>query len=421
MVAMAARGVDDVGGHEGTSAGPSMCAMSPALPAPPERLLHLDALRGFALLGILMVNIGFFASAYYAAAVPDPVFRDPPDRALRWLVAFVFETKFYLMFSFLFGYSFTLQMASAERAGQAFVPRMLRRQLGLWLIGAAHAVLLFNGDILTTYAVLGVLLLWLRHQSDAKAVRRAGLLVAATAALWALLGIVQLMLHTASDMGAAEVQAVFAQRAYLGTPASAVAQRLGELPAIATVLALVQAPCALAMFLLGFVAGRRRLIEHVDAWRPLLRRLSVRGLALGLPGAVFYASSFAQGGGWELLGLAAGLLTAPLLCIAYMALMLNLFQHRIGRHVAAALAPAGRMALSNYLMQSLVCALLFTAYGLRWMGSVSPAGYIGLALLIFGAQLLLSRWWLQRFSYGPVEWALRALTIARWPAMRRGT
>ncbi|WP_245439765.1 hypothetical protein [Aminobacter sp. MSH1] len=120
-----------------------------------ERITNVDALRGFALFGILVVNITAFSSPYYGLGVADPAFAAPLDQAVRFIVAFLFETKFYLLFSFLFGYSFTLQMASAERAGEAFVPRLLRRQAGLWVIGLAHAVLLFHGDILTTYAVLG--------------------------------------------------------------------------------------------------------------------------------------------------------------------------------------------------------------------------------------------------------------------------
>ncbi len=136
----------------------------------PARLLHLDALRGFALLGILMVNIATFASAYYGMAVPDPLFPRPVDNAVRWLVSFLFETKFYLLFSFLFGYSFTLQMNSAQQRGTAFVPRMLRRLVGLWLIGAMHAVFLYQGDILCTYALLGLVLLLLRRRSEAGAI-----------------------------------------------------------------------------------------------------------------------------------------------------------------------------------------------------------------------------------------------------------
>ena len=107
----------------------------PSSPAPAVGREHaIDALRGFALLGILMVNAGSFASTYFGVGVVDPAFSRPVDHAVRWWVSFVFETKFYLLFSLLFGYSFALQMDSAARSGNAFVPRFLRRLLGLLLL-----------------------------------------------------------------------------------------------------------------------------------------------------------------------------------------------------------------------------------------------------------------------------------------------
>ncbi|MGO1975535.1 MAG: hypothetical protein ACTH2Q_21475, partial [Propionibacteriaceae bacterium] len=99
------------------------------------RVHDVDALRGFALLGIFAVNITFMASAYPGNLVEDPSFISPLDGAARFVVAALFSMKFYLLFSFLFGYSFVLQMDAAERAGTAFVPRMLRRVLGLFVLG----------------------------------------------------------------------------------------------------------------------------------------------------------------------------------------------------------------------------------------------------------------------------------------------
>jgi len=113
------------------------------------RLEQVDALRGFALLGILAVNIWSFADPYYASSVSNPGYASSLDHLVRWLVSVFFETKFYLLFSFLFGYSFTLQMTSAERSGERFVPRMLRRQLALLVIGLIHGALLFYGEILS--------------------------------------------------------------------------------------------------------------------------------------------------------------------------------------------------------------------------------------------------------------------------------
>jgi uncharacterized protein len=121
----------------------------------------------------------------------------------------------------------------------------------------------------------------------------------------------------------------------------------------------------------------------------------------------------------ELYGLAATLLTAPFLAAAYASGLVLLMQTPRGHVLEGLLAPAGRMALTNYLMQSLVCAWLFLAYGLRWIGTVGPLAATAIAFAIFAAQLVLSRWWMSRFVYGPVEWLLRAFTNLALPAMRR--
>lgn len=391
--------------------------------AAPVRIADVDALRGCALFGILVVNICAFATPWFGLGLTDPAFHGGVDRATHFLVALLFETKFYLLFSFLFGYSFTLQMQAAARAGAPFAPRMLRRQTGLWLIGILHAVVLFHGDILTTYAVLGIVLLALHRCGERAALSLALMLVGACVAFWAALAWLQGMQPAdgAEHAVAMAQKAAAALAAYRGTPTSVVAQHVRELGEIWIVLLLVQAPCALAMFLCGLAAGKRELLLHAADYLPLRRRLQWAGALAGLPGAAFYAwtSVYGDSQAWQVAGLAVGLATAPLLAGAYVAIALALFERLRDGGLYALLADTGRMALSNYLLQSTICAWLFLAYGARLMGSVSPLGALALAAAIFGLQLPLSRWWLRRHAYGPVEWLLRALTIAAWPRWRR--
>ena len=385
----------------------------------PARIASVDALRGFALFGILVVNSMVFASGYYSAGVPDPLFHRSSDDAVRYVVALLFETKFYLLFSFLFGYSVTLQMLAAERAGSAFMPRMLRRQAGLWVLGALHAVLLYYGDILSTYAVLGLLLLWLRHRSDDAMLKLACWLVAVTAVCWGVIGALVLLMPVESLYAGLAEKAEATVQAYRGTPAMVVAQNLRELSEAWLVIVLVQAPCALAMFALGYVAGCRQMLAEPEAYAVLFRRLLAGGLLIGLPGALVYAWGQVAQGAWPLLTLAVGLATAPFLTAAYAVAGVWLFQHPKGASLVRWLAPAGRMALTHYLLQSAVCALIFYGYGLRLMGQLSPLQVMCVAVLLFGVQMLMSRWWMARFAYGPAEWLLRAVTILAWPSWRK--
>ena len=385
------------------------------------RIADVDALRGFALLGILQVNIMAFASVFYGLPTGEPEQSIGFNDLVHLFISVIFEMKFYLLFSFLFGYSVTLQMQSAVRAGEAFVPRFLRRQAGLWIIGLLHAVLLFHGDILTTYAVLGVILLIWRHKSDRALVKSAVWLIGVTALLWALLGMLQWMASDVQDPAQDILNAQYAYTAYSGGFGSVVMQHINELKVMWVLLLLIQAPCALAMFLLGFLAGRHQFLAQPDQYRPYLKPALKAGLLIGLPASVITALTalLATGTHWEVLGLALSLVSAPLLTFAIIALMLTLFGTKHGLFWRDALAPAGRMALSNYLLQSVICGFIFYGYGLGLIDKTTAAENVLIGLAIFIFQLFLSRWWMRNFYYGPLEWLLRTITIGRWPDLKR--
>jgi uncharacterized protein len=376
------------------------------------RIVDVDALRAVALLIILIVNIAFFASGYSFQLVPDPAHDSWGDQAVRWLVELFLAMKAYLLFSFLFGYSFTLQLDSAARRGVDFAPRFRRRLAGLFVLGILHAVLLFQGDILTTYALLGLVLLAMRGVNVGTALRAAVLLTGAIGFVLALAATAGTQLVT--DPATALAAGQRSTEALQGGIGSVIAEHVRQLPAMFGAL-LVQGPLALSAFLFGYAAGRRRLLTDVAGNRQLLRRVQQLGYPVGLAGAVIFASG---GGTANLTGLTAGVLTAPLLAAAYAATLLQFFQTDRGRRVAAVLAPAGRMSLSNYLGQSLLCVLVFTGVGLGLAGAVAPAVVVLIAVAIYCVQLAASAALMARFRYGPMEWLLRAWTEQRWPRLR---
>ncbi|QDY77972.1 DUF418 domain-containing protein [Streptomyces qinzhouensis] len=408
-------------------ATPAAAPAAPPEPAPPEpapaspspvRLLNVDALRGFALLGILTVNIWAFADPYYAATAGNPTYDSALDHIVRFLVSLFFETKFYLLFSFLFGYSFTLQMAAAERAGASFRPRMLRRQAGLLTIGLLHGALLFHGEILTLYAVLGLVLLACRGLAPRRAARTAVVLLGVSGGLWLLLGLADLTDGGASPgpgSGPADKLAAFT-----GDAAATAGYHAGHLAETIGALVLLQGASSLAMFLLGLAAGRVRLFADPDAHRALFRRILRTGLPLGLAGAAFYAwcAVYRQGSALETLAFAVGQLTAPLLTAGYVILGLALFRTARGAAVERALAPLGKTALSAYLLQSLTLGVLFTGYGFGLIDRLAPLAVVAIVPAVFLAQLLLAKWWLRGHRYGPGEWLLRAATVAGIPKWR---
>ncbi|MEU8082793.1 DUF418 domain-containing protein [Micromonospora sp. NPDC049101] len=379
-----------------------------------SRIVDVDALRAVALLFILIVNIAYFASGYSFQLIPDPTHDSWSDHSVRFLVEMFLAMKAYLLFSFLFGYSFTLQLDSAARRGVDFAPRFRRRLAGLFVLGILHAVLLFQGDILTTYALLGLVLLAMRRVSVGTALRTAVLVTCGIGFVLALAATAGTQLVT--DPATALAAGQRSTEALQGGLGSVIAEHVRQLPAMFGAL-LVQGPLALSAFLFGYAAGRRRLLTNVAGNRQLLRRVQQVGYPVGLAGGVIFASG---GGTANLTGLTAGVLTAPLLAAAYAASLLQFFQTDRGRRVVAVLAPAGRMSLSNYLGQSLLCVLVFTGVGLGLAGTVAPLGVVLIAVAIYGVQVALSAVWMARFRYGPMEWLLRAWTEQRWPRLRAG-
>ncbi|QQZ43170.1 DUF418 domain-containing protein [Pseudomonas sp. SK3(2021)] len=388
----------------------------PATPAP--RLQQVDALRGFALFGILTVNIWSFADPYYASSSTNPAYPGALDHLIRWLLWTFFEAKFYLLFSFLFGYSFTLQMLSAERSGKRFVPRMLRRQLALLGLGLAHGALLFYGDILSLYALLGLVLLALRDLSARWAAGLAILLLTGSAMLFLLFGIE--LLNAGVYSGPAQGEPVLKAMALGGSALDTLVFNASHLPETAAALWLLQAPSTLAMFLLGYVAGRKRLLVAPYRFARHTPRLLAITLPVGLGGALLYGywTAYFPGGGLEVMGYGISQLSAPLLSASYGMLLLKAFDSSAGQRLCQWLAPLGRMSLSNYLLQSLILNLLFTGYGLGLVDRLPTLWIALLPIAIYLLQRPLSALWLRHHPYGPGEWLLRAVTIGAWPDWR---
>ncbi len=382
--------------------------MSPDVAASRTRILDIDALRGFALLGILIVNITFAASGFPIHVADDPQYSSGLDHAVHWLSSVFVDMKFYLLFSFLFGYSFQLQMEAAQRAGAAFKPRMLRRLAGLFVIGWLHMIFLITGDILTVYALVGLILLAMRMVKDKTALAVA---VGCYAYVFLTLGAAVLFVDSSTliDPVAAVAAAQETTAGLAGNFGDVIGEHIKSLPLYGLSQVTVQGPTTLAALLLGMVAGRHRLLADVTGREPLLRRVQLACFPIGLLGGIVYATA---GGTGDTFAAWVSVMTAPFLTAAYIATLLRVMHSERGADVRRLLAPAGRMALSNYLGQSVATLLIFTGVGFGLVGQVSPLETLVFALGIFILQVGLSHWWMARYTYGPVEGVLRAITNA---------
>ncbi len=386
-----------------------------------ERIATLDVLRGFALFGILLMNMEAFSGPMDMSFTGvDPHWQGWDYWADAFVYVFV-QGKFFTLFSLLFGAGFAVMAQRAAIAGRDFTRFYLRRSLGLLVIGVLHGLLLWSGDILVAYALLSFVLLAFREAPRSWLPALGTMAYLGAAVLMLMLGALMQLVpaDAASAQAAAAAKAIEAQRqAYgHGSYLQAVAQRLRDVFASLGAL-LVVGPQVLGMFLIGAWFARSGAIAEPGRYPRLWAGLRWLLLPIGL--AVMLLSTWVlpynAPGQFNMRSAGAYALTAVaglMMCLGYLA-----WGVRWSRHLQW-LAPAGRMALSNYLGQSLVCTLVFYGYGLGWFEQVGRASQLLFAVVLFAMQVLLSQLWLRRFQYGPVEWLWRAFTYLQLPPLRR--
>lgn len=400
-----------------------------------ERIATVDVLRGVALFGILTVNMMAF-SWPADLLLPGPRLGESRlDVLADWLIRLLAEGKFYPQFAFLFGLGAAIQMARAEVRGANFTGHFCRRMLALLGFGLAHALLIWEGDILVWYSLCGFLLLAFRKRKPKTLLIWAAacllIPVLLITLLWLLLAglslvpeagrAIQQQLATVPTETAQKLEKLIRVFA-LGSYGEIFVERLGRLVFI-WLVGLLYVPAFFAMFLLGLYAGQRRIFHGVAANLGFIRRVLIWGLAIGLPANLFYAVAMATSGLSDphflwLIGHAFLVLGGPAQGLAYAAALTLLLRRDRAQCLARPLAAVGRMALSQYLLQSLICTTIFYSYGLGLFGLSGRATGLGLAVAIYSAQLLFSRWWLDRFRFGPLEWLWRTLTYGRRPPLR---
>jgi uncharacterized protein len=303
----------------------------------------------------------------------------------------------------------------------------------LLVIGLMHAYLLWAGDILSVYAVMGFVLILFRRKTDESLLKWAFWLIAVPIASYTLLYIV-FKAFAPPDFGASfnagqaerwsSELAMVSQGNYLQIISSynlnyIVGRYLGLIIGM-------RLPKILAMFLLGFYAYRRGYFQDLDANRPFIRHVLLYGLVLGVIGNAI----FAVWGGSEspfppsvagIVGVIGYAFGVPALALAIVALVATLWQKPVWSKLLSVLAPVGRMALTNYLMQTVICVIIFYGYGFGLFGRFGAFYSTLIALAIFVFQIALSSLWLKYFRYGPMEWIWRQLTYRKRLSLRAET
>jgi len=411
-------------------------ASTPAAPAealrpvaPSERVAVLDVLRGFALYGVLLANtVTWYSGRAFLPGAEIASRTGPVDVAARTVIKFLVDGKSMTLLSFLFGVGFAVQLTRAEEQGREVLPVYLRRLAILIAIGLCHATFIWWGDILTSYALAGFLLILFRRSS------------ARALIVWAVaLSIVPQLVASAPPVAA------FLQRVTPG-PGDHEAWRAQVLAAIGgddyvhlMGIHLRQAfyhvagaspaylPWTVGRFLLGYLVGRSLWLHDAADHLPKFRKLLGWGIGLGvacaavtIPLRVMMRQGATLHPGIRIALMIPEEIGLLATAAAYLAALVLLMQRPAWRRrLTMTLAPVGQMALTSYLSQSVICTFVFYGWGLGLVGRVGPALCIPLTLAIFAAQILAIRFWLRYFRFGPAEWLSRSLTYGRPQPMRR--
>jgi len=396
-----------------------------------ERIEVIDIIRGFALLGILIVNMAFFSyPIMYLELLGQEMWTVFLDKAVLGVISLFIEGKFYSMFSFLFGLGFVIFMERAKVRSAKPLLLFYRRIFILLIIGLFHAFFIWFGDILVSYAILGFLLPLFFNRKPK------------TILTWVVIFFTIAVLPTAltllSTISVDDVAyAVYMQEFFTniemkvessiyaygqGTFGELMAQRVEDTLFTYNYLIFVL-PLIFPMFLLGLYGGKKRIFQDIKHNLPFIKRVWKWSLVIGFSMSIINYLSGLQvdlrstGSIYDLINMGSRVLADPGLSIFYMSSIVLLCQNKDWIQKLRPLANVGRMALSNYLFQSIVCTTIFYSYGLGLYGKVGPAAGLVFTLIIFATQIFISRLWLNKYRFGPIEWLWRTLTYGKLQKM----
>lgn len=400
--------------------------MSDLAPMPPgERMVSLDILRGFALCGVLIGNMTLY-SGQWAEPRPTP---DPAalDRIADWFAVIFVDSKAQTLLTLLFGFGFAMQLLRAERRGEPVMGLYVRRLVALLVLGALHVTVLWWGDVTWTYAVAGFGLLGFARTSNRTRVAWAIGLIFVPYLIVSIPGVVLAGLRVFMEPQEFAAHTRQISLALHGPERSGLAwQHLQYALVWCARIYLWYFLWVLGRFLLGYVAGRLRWFERDGAEHlAVFRRLAAWGAATGAVTSTIQVLGRTGLPALRDYGVVGRLVAATVeqigllaMTFMYVGIVVLLVQRPAWRRVLALVAPAGRMPLTTYFSQSLICTFLFYGWGLGWAGSVGTAGCIGLSLAIFGVQVAVAQLWLRWFRFGPLEWLWRTVVYLKPQPMR---
>jgi uncharacterized protein len=374
-----------------------------------NRLAYLDLLRGFAILGILISNLPILAEPPFSMVVHH----NDLSSWVKLFSLFFISGKFFLIFSFVFGYGFTILLASSERNGYDAKIIFFRRLFGLFFLGILHATLFFNGDILVTYSLLGVVLYFSRNMEDSKLFKIVVLFWFISLLCYGVLGIIS-HYSLIGDPNLTARMIEESMNGYSGSFFSAVIQRVKELSYTFPFILFFNWPSAFFMFLIGLYLGRKESLANPELLFERFKGKWVWIVLLGIIGNSLFSFGQMKETSYLVSFLSTSMLAIGGVCFAliycYALYQFSKSENFILSKLREAMKKAGTMSLTNYLSHSIILSFIFNGWGLGLYGKLKPEIALLITIPLYGFNLVFSSIWRNYFSMGPFETILRKFT-----------
>ncbi|WP_342508944.1 DUF418 domain-containing protein [Sporosarcina sp. FSL K6-2383] len=383
-----------------------------------NRVEVLDLLRGFALLGIFIANMVHFQSPYLYVD-PYTWFISPSDAVTFKGIDIFIEGSFYPIFAMLFGYGLNMQYEKTLANGSAFAPMMARRLAILLGFGLLHALFIWSGDVLFTYAVMGFIMIAFLKISKKWILPIAAILyVIPNAFLYVATRFLEAVSPNSALAGYVDIQQIeMAISAYgLGSYGEIFSFRFFEWLTFGLLSALSGLILILPLIMLGAGLSKRRIFERAGEMKGRIAIMTVLTLAVGiwLKAAPFTGEPTLSA---QMLQSVFG---GPILAAGYVGVLLLLSQIPLFRTAFRPVSKAGRMSLTTYITQSVVATTIFYSYGFGMYGKVDLETGVWIAVGVFVIQVIIAELWLMKFSMGPLEWLWRKATYGKKLSNKEG-
>ena len=388
-----------------------------------ERIALIDIFRGLAIFGILMVNLPMMYHGI-SSMLLDTQYSDATtlQTISKSFINFFFEGKFYIIFSLLFGYGFWMFINKKTESEKSIIPIFRRRLFILLLFGIGHVVFLWAGDVLIYYAIFGFMLISTRNYSDRKMLKGAIICLSIIVALNLLMVIPNYNTIAKSEMELdfAEMErktnsilAIYSTGSYI----EILIARLKEYQ-IVFAGAFASGLIYMAMFLIGAVIAKKQYIKNFKEKLPQIHKIFWATLIVGIIANTIFAilklSVSYSTPSWGLFTMSiTSIIGGIAFAFCYCSAIIQLYDKRKDYKIFGLLAATGRMALTNYLCQSVIVAFLIYPFGFGLFNKIEFWQSIIITISIFTIQMFISRWWLTKFHFGPFEWLWRCLTYMK--------